>query len=91
MSYLEAYGMLLGAGRKARKGFHVRSMYDKMFSVTITEPHMTVERFIKEVACFGNWIIGIRGHVLAVVNSNIHDTNPTASLRCHVEKAWKVK
>lgn len=90
--YLEAYGIMLGFGRKFGKGMHVEPVYDSLGLVKIDRPNMSVARFIKEVAPYGNWIIKIRRHVFAVKNGIIFDTvGSKYHVNRHVLSAWKVK
>ena len=92
IDYLQAYGYLLGHGRKYGKGFVVEPVYDNLEGVKkFAKPNMTVGRFISEVACFGNWIIKIQGHAFAVKNGVIFDIRPEGNINRHVICAWRVK
>lgn len=88
--YLEAYGMMLGSGRKFGKGANCSELYGRLFP-TLPCPRMTVARYIQFIAYEGNWIIRIRKHVFAVKDKTILDINPMWNINRHVLQAWRVK
>ena len=86
--YLEAYGMMIGYGRKAKKRFNCRPMYSEL-GTAMPRPAMTVERYVSLIAHSGRWIIEIRGHVFAVIEGEIKDMYPSYNLSRHVVQAWR--
>lgn len=90
IQYIEAYGMMIGAGRKARKGFNSRPLYNSL-GQRFDRPGMTVANYVKFVIPAGNWIVEIKGHVFAVVNGVVIDEYPNVVANCHVISSWKVK
>lgn len=92
--YLEAYGMAIGIGRKARKGVKVSGIRELMNTLAVKKvarPGMVVENFVKYIAYDGRWIVEIRGHVFGVVEGVIKDEYPKGNLNCHVIQAWRVR
>jgi len=94
ISYLEAYGYLIGAGRKRGRGIHSQSLYSSLALTRLDKPNMTVGNFVRFIIgpLGGNWIIQVRGHVFAVVEGEIKDMgNVAANLGRHVVQAWRMK
>lgn len=94
VDYFYAYGVLLGAGRKRRKGLHFDSFMKEIHPEIreLPRPGMTVRNYINRIAVTGNWIISMRGHVIAVKEGKItSDMNSEFAMNCHVVNAWKVK
>jgi hypothetical protein len=91
-SYMQAYGKFYLEGRKPKRRTSVHmEIYDNEF-IRIGRPNMTVGRFIQSLAFKGRWIIQVRGHVFAVVDSVIYDTgNPMWNVDRHVIMAWMIK
>jgi len=89
--YLEAYGMMIGLGRKRNKGLRIEALVDNICVGKYPRPNMIVENYVRFIAHSGNWIIEIRGHVFAVIGGCIKDEFPSAVLNCHVLNSWRMK
>jgi len=91
ISYQDAHNELASLGRKVGKGFRFSILAELKGWKVVPRPHMTAETFVRSIALYGNWIVRIKGHVFAVVNGEIQDIYPAASLKCHVLQAWLVE
>ena len=91
ISYLEAYGIMIGLGRRRYKGCNISEYLTATFGPPKARPQMNVENYVKYIAHSGNWIIKVTGHVFAVCDGVIKDTYPSANHKAHVLESWKVK
>ena len=90
VSYLEAYGYLIGAGRKKNRGINCHRLFDSLSKAVMPRPNMMVRNYITYIAHTGKFVIETRGHVFAVIEGEIKDGEfPQLNLNNHVVKAWR--
>ena len=95
LSYDEAHDLLVDAGRKYGRGFHLTAWLGQQafasklsFPAQAGRPRMNLATFCREYPK-GRYICQVAKHVVAVVDGIVYDETPSDPARC-VYTAWRI-
>lgn len=94
--YMDAYHLLLNAGRKPNRGFYFEKLLKKrsgylghsFTKIGFRKPR-TLKKFIEQYPK-GTYCARIRGHVFVVIDGTVHDMMQPKPY-CRITHAWQVQ